>query len=260
MVAAIGIGAGGIAGWKALQRTESRQLQFLANDPAVKRDTQHFRDRLTHGMTASQITGDYRMLNVALKAFGLEADLPNKAFIGKVLESDLSDPASLANRLGDKRYLKLARAFDLKAGGADADTLGSTIEAAFVRREYEARVGQSDQSLRLALNARRELQDMATRTSTSNTLWYEVLGNPPLRQVFAKAFGFPDSYGRLPVDRQLNEFQSASQRLLGSSDLRTIAAGDGIERLITAYLAKSQLATTPAQNRYGMALSLLTRR
>ena len=99
---------------------------------------------------------------------------------------------------------------------------------------------------------------MRERTSSNNTLWYEVLGNPPLREVFEKAFGFGSDYGKLSVDRQLEEFTKASERYLGSADFKDIASDAGIDRLVTSYLARSQITTTFAQNRYSTALTLLT--
>lgn len=59
-----------------------------------------------------------------------------------------------------------------------------------MQREFETRIGAGDEMLRFALNARRELQEIGNRTSNDKTLWYEVLGSPPLRKVFEGALGF----------------------------------------------------------------------
>lgn len=258
MSASISVGLTGIAGWKVLQRSEDRQLQAVAQDQVVQRSTEYFREKLSAGLSTDELIGDYKMLSVALKAYGLEDDLPNKAFIRKVLESDLSDNASLANRLSDKRYLKLAQAFNLTSETVDTKALGQQVTDAYVQREYEARVGAADETYRLSLNAQRELQAMASRGSSNRTLWYEVIGNSALREVFSTALGFGDNYGSLPIDRQLEEFTKAADRILGTSDLKEIATGEGIDKLITNYIARSQLASDNiAQNRYSAALTLL---
>ncbi|MBC9246182.1 DUF1217 domain-containing protein [Paracoccus sp. 11-3] len=254
----VATGLGSISGWKTLQRIEARQLAVIANDPVVQRATTYFRDNISSGTSAADLVGDYRMLSVALGAFGLEQDIPNKAFIRKVLESDLSDDKSLVNRLSDKRYLRLAQAFHLGRASSDQTALGKQISEAYLQREYERRVGESDESLRLALNARRELQQFVGRESSNKTLWYEVLGNPPLRKVFEGAFGFGGAYGRLSVDRQLEEFTKAAERYLGSSAFTDITTEKGIDKLVTNYLARTQVATGSAQNRYSSALALLT--
>lgn len=258
MTIAISLGVGGIAGWRILQRTETRQIETLAKDPIIQRSAQYFRDNVRSDMTAEDIVGDYKMLSVALGAFGLEADLPNKAFIQKILESDISDSKSLVNRLSDKRYLRLAKAMQLGGEAVDPAQLSQVVSEAYLQREYERRVGDGDESLRLALNARRELQGMAERESSNNTLWYEVMGNPPLREVFEKAFGFGAGYGNLPVERQLEEFTKASERYLGSASFKDLTTDAGIDRLVTTYLARSQITTNFAQNRYSTALTLLT--
>ncbi|MCZ0959997.1 DUF1217 domain-containing protein, partial [Paracoccus benzoatiresistens] len=223
----------------------------------IQRATAYFRENLTQDTTAEDLVGDYRMLKVALGAIGLEDDIANKAFIRKVLESDIGDSASLVNRLGDKRYLKLAQAFrnlDNTEG-----TSGKVTEA-YVRRQFEKRVGEGDESYRLALNARNEMKAFATRTSSDKTMWYEVLGNKALREVFEGAFGFGSTIANLSVDRQLEEFMSASERILGSSNFAQIGKDEMTDKLLTRYLALSQIQTTTSTNRYSAALTLLSGR
>ncbi|WP_416911687.1 DUF1217 domain-containing protein [Paracoccus sp. (in: a-proteobacteria)] len=255
----INAGSGGLTGWRVLQRTEDRQMQMLKNDPVVQRETSYFRDRIEITGSAEALVGDYQMLTVALKAFGLEDDIGSRALIRQVLESDLNDNASLANRLSDKRYLRLARAFDFAgANNSEEPGFADRISQAYLERELERRVGASDETLRLALNARREIEDMAGRDSSDKTLWYEVFGNPPLRKVFQDAFGFGPAYGKLPIDRQLQEFTRASERVLGSASFDDITRPNVTDRLIQRFLLRSQMGASPVQNRYSAALTLLS--
>ncbi|WP_410219195.1 DUF1217 domain-containing protein [Paracoccus sp. (in: a-proteobacteria)] len=253
----ISIGVGGIAGWKIVQRSEARQIQSLAKDPVVQRSTTYFQENIARATKAEDLVKDYRLLSTALSAFGLEADIANKAFIQKVLESDVSDKKSLVNRLADKRYLKMAEAFGF-GSAKPADKLGDTVSQAFVQREFERRIGEGDETLRLALNARRELQEMGNRTSSDKTLWFEVLGNPPLRKVFEGALGFGKAYGQLPIDRQYEEFTRAAERTLGSSSFKDMSKSGSIDRLIQNYMVRTQISISPAQTRYSAALTLLT--
>ena len=121
---AITVGLGGLAGWRVLQRMESRQVEATAKDPVVQRAAAYFKGNLSTTTTADDLVGDYKMLQVALGAFGLDTDIANKAFIRKVLESDLGDRSSLANRLGDKRYLRFAEAFGNIGDAAATDQSG----------------------------------------------------------------------------------------------------------------------------------------
>lgn len=254
----ISVGATGLPGWRAIQRTETRQVEAVARDPIVQRSTAYFRDTIARTTKAEDLVRDFRLLNTALSAFGLEADLPNKAFIRKVLESDPADKSSLVNRLADKRYLRLNEAFGYGSGEMPAG-LANRVGTAFVQREFERRVGASDETLRLALNARREVATMGARDSSNRTLWFEVMGNAPLRKVFQGAFGFSEAYGRLPIDRQLEEYTKAAERVLGSADFRVIAAPAATEKLIQTFMARAQLSSAPAANRYSAALTLLQR-
>lgn len=255
MTSAISIGIGGIAGWRVLQRIEARQVEITAKDPVIQRTTAHFRETLTADTTAEDLVGNYRMLQVALGAHGLDSDLPNRAFIRKVLESDLSDTSSLVNRLGDKRYLRLAQQFQDR----DNPETRQDVAQAYVQQQFQKRVGAGDDSYRLALNARDELKGFATRTSSDRTMWFEVLGNKPLRKVFEGAFGFGNAMASLSVDRQLEEFTKASERVLGSSSFAAIGSAETMDRLITRYLALSPAQSASSGNRYSAALSLLAR-
>lgn len=276
----IAIGLTGLAAWKTVQRIEPQQIEAVARDPIVLRATTYFQENIGRAGQAEDLVKDYRLMSTALSAFGLEGDIANKAFIQKVLESDLSDEKSLVNRLADKRYLRLAEAFgygapkppadaaagddaaadadpELAPAAADAD-LGQTVSTAFVQREFERRIGMSDENLRLALNARREVQRFGDRDSTDRTLWYEIIGNTPLRKVFQGAFGFPDSYGQMPVERQLEEYIRASERVLGTASFKEIATPEAIDKLVQTFMIRSQLTAMPATNRYSAALTLLT--
>jgi len=251
------IGASGIAGWKIVQRTEARQVAAVAKDPVVQRATTYFRENVSRADKAEDFVKDYRLLHTALSAFGLEADLPNKAFIQKVLESDVGDKKSLVNRLADKRYLRMAEALGFGSKKPQPD-LANTVSQAFVQREFERRVGEGDETLRLALNARREMQQFASRSSSDRTLWFEVMGNQPLRKVFEGAFGFSQSYGRLDVDRQVEEFMRGAKRVLGSDSFKEITSAASIDKLVQTFMVRSQATEATGQNRYSAALLLLT--
>lgn len=271
MTQVINIGLSGLAGWNVLKRTEDRHLERLEKDPVIQRNTNHFKDKIEIVGSAKELVEDYRMLRVVLGAFGLQDDLPNKGFIRKILESDIEDRTSLANRLTDKRYLKLAVAFKARnvetekvatgeTTGADSEptSFAERVSQAYLKREFEIRVGETDDSFRLALNARRELQSFAERDTKDRTLWFEVIGSPPMRKVFEGAFGFGPEHAKIPVDRQVEEFKKASERLLKSSSFSEITKPENIEKLVQTFLVRSQVGSITTQGRYSTALALLT--
>jgi len=253
-------GGGGLAGWSLLSRTGDRQRQMVAQEGQIRQASQHYRDRIASVGSADDLLSDYKLLKLSLGAFGLEADVGNKAFIRKILESDLDDDKSLANRLADKSYRKLAEAFGFGAGKQRPQEKGfaDRIVSQFVEREFEARVGESDGNLRLALSARRELAELSATPSSNDTKWFEILGNTRLRKVFEGAFGFSSSYAKMPIDRQHAEFKAAARRVMGTDSVAAFSDKAQVEKLVRTFLARSAVRLDSASNRYSTALTLLS--
>ncbi|MGY9047267.1 MAG: DUF1217 domain-containing protein, partial [Rhodobacterales bacterium] len=90
------------------------------------RETTAFKEQIQSVQTSEQLLDNRNLLKVALGAFGLDDDLNNREFIRQVLDSDLSDAKSLANRLADKSYLALAQAFNFK--GTSGPKIDSTTD------------------------------------------------------------------------------------------------------------------------------------
>lgn len=251
---------GGYAGWRFLARTAERQKDLVADAPITRRETENFRDKISGVKTVDDLMGDRALLKVALGAFGLEADLPNKAFIRKILESPASDPKALANRLADKRYLEFSQTFGFsepagpftgRSGFADK------IVGTFETRAFEVAVGEQDESMRLALTADRELSDISSRRGTENSLWFNIMGNPPLRSIFETALGLPKSFGALDIDRQLSTFRDKAERAFGNGEISQFADPSKREELIRLFLVRSQVNQSQAASSGSVALTML---
>lgn len=263
---AVALGQTGIGGWRMLTRTAATQQAVIARDAALARAHEHVREALPKATSAEGLVSDYSLLRTTLEAFGLEGDLRNKAFIRRVIDSDLDDPKSLANRLTDKRYLAMAKTLKLSLGSAGsgnpatdpASNAAETIITRHISAIFEARVGDQDSNLRMALYARRELADLAVSPSTDATKWYTIIGSKQLRAVVGGAFGFPSGFEKLPVDRQLAEFRAASAKLLGSPSASALSTAVNREKLIERFLIRSQAGAAPMSGA-NAALTLLSR-
>ena len=53
-------------------RQQARMQSMATSDPIVKRDIQYFQDTISTIKTAKDFVGNYRLLNFATKAFGLQ--------------------------------------------------------------------------------------------------------------------------------------------------------------------------------------------
>ncbi len=250
----------GYAGWRFLARTEDTQRELAASAPATKRETALFREKIGQVTSADALISDRTLLKVALGAFGLDDDLPNKAFIKKILADDLSDPKALANRLADKRYLEFAKTFGFsEATGPNTRQSGfaNRIISAFENRQFEVAVGNKDESLRLALTATRELERIASGQGSENALWFSVMGQPPLRKVFETALGLPTSFGALDIDRQLEVFREKTERSLGNGEISQFSDPEKREDLVRLFLLRSEAQQSAAAVRGSTALTLL---
>jgi hypothetical protein len=78
----------------------------------------NYRSRIGLMTSVDEFLRDERLFSVALTAFGLEPRHASLATIRSVLTSDLSDPNSVANTLGDARYVALASAFGFQTDGS----------------------------------------------------------------------------------------------------------------------------------------------
>jgi hypothetical protein len=67
--------------------------------------------------TVADLLANSKLYKTALTAAGLDPDTESKSKITKVLESDVSDPKSYANILGDSRYVTLAKSFNFDSKG-----------------------------------------------------------------------------------------------------------------------------------------------
>lgn len=254
---------GGFAGWQFLQRTIDTQREAFDASPVRQRDVDYFRENIGSIGSAEELVSDRQLLTVALGAFGLEADIDNRFFIQKVLEEGTSSSEALANRLADTRYRTFSEAFgfgELALPSTFRTGFGDEVADAFLERQFEVGVGETDQTMRLALTLERELPEIGARSVANDTKWLIIMGNPPLRNVFETTLGLPPSFGALDIDRQLEDFKDRAESVLGTSDVGELADGEASDELLRTYLARAQLESsgltsfTPAS----AALTLLT--
>lgn len=251
----------GLPGWTFLNATLERQSAAFDKSPAVVRDTAYFEQRISTVRSADELVSDRRLLRIALGAFGLQGDIDNRALIRRVLEEGTGSEQALANRLADTRYEQLAAAFGFgpeKPLQTGEPGFGARITALYRDRAFEVAVGKQDQSLRLAMNARRELSDLAARTDLKeDTKWFQIMGTPPLRRVFEKALGLPEAFGQLDLDRQLATFKQKARTQLGLASLSDLSQETARETLIERFLVRDQIADTRVASPTAIAVTLL---
>ena len=249
----------GYAGWQFLQRTMDTQKEAFVQSASLTRSTDTFRERIGEVLTAEQLVNDRELLQVALGAFGLDEDLNSKALIQQVLEQGTTAEDALANLFSDKRYRALAEAFGFD--GTVPKTLSpgfaETIIDRYEDKQFQQAVGQSNNDMRLALNLRAELSDIADDNTSADAKWFAVMGSSPLRGVFEKALGFPDSFGRIDIDQQLTQFRDRAQSVFGTEEVVDFLEPENEEKLIRMFIIRSEAAALNTTTGGSIALTLL---
>ena len=252
----------GFTGWRFLQRTLDTQTKAFTQSPEIKRAADYFKDNIGKVRTVDDLMKDRHLLDVALKAFGLDDDINNNAFIRKVLaEGTLKDNA-FANRLSDKRYSEIARVFGFGDLGARTGlaTFPDAIINRFNARQFEKAIGAQSSEMRLALNVSTGIKDLLTNSSTNTGQWFGVMGNAPLRTVFETALGFSASFGQIDLDQQLTAFKARAKSTFGTDDLKAFADPAMQEKLIRLYMVRAEAAAATGSSPASRALALLQRR
>ena len=228
----------GIAGWKFLQSTYTRQLESFSDSPQVRNDRNYMLEKLSAPMSVDDFMADKRLLRVTMTAFGLAGEEWKGGFIRKALE-EVSDPDStFLARLNNTKYTSFAEALS----PVDGKIIMSSSELAKIAVSFEAEsfqtaVGEVDDSMRLALNYQSEITEMVGTDSSDKAILYRILGDVPVRTVMQTAFNLPDGLSNLDLDRQAEILKKQINSVLGISDLSDLSKPEVTEKMINRFLA-----------------------
>lgn len=98
-------------GYSYITHNLKQSLTRVEQQQDVAREAAYYKTHIGKVKTVDEFMKDYRLYHYATKAYGLEDMAYAKAFMKKVLESDLNDSNSFVNKLVDKRYREFAAAF-----------------------------------------------------------------------------------------------------------------------------------------------------
>ena len=96
--------------YNSIVRSLKQSMARVAQQPDVSGNAAYYKANIGKVKTVDDFMKNDRLYQYAMKAYGLEDMTYAKAFMKKVLQSDLSDPNSYANKLVDKRYREFAAA------------------------------------------------------------------------------------------------------------------------------------------------------
>lgn len=252
---------GGLGGWRFLQQTYDSQFKAFTQSAQLQRDSEYFRENIGSIETAEQLVADRRLLTVALGAFGLQDDINSRYFIRKILEEGTVNDDALANRFSDPRYKEMSQAFGFGPGEflkVGEPVFAEAIIDRFERIEFEVAAGQQNEAMRFALYAERQMGELAQSDMSNDAKWFTLMGEPPLRNLFEKAFNLPSAFGQIDIDQQLGVLKDRANKEFGSDDLSIFADPARVQDLITKFVVRDQISqfnSTYSSN--AIALTLL---
>ncbi len=93
---------------------------------------------------------------------------------------------------------------------------------------------------------------------SERALWFQVMGDQPLRAVFETAFGLPTEFSQIDIDQQQQILEEKSRKQFGVGFAEAYSDPENIESLIKLFTVRSQIANGPSATTPGFAaLSLL---
>lgn len=190
------------------------QLDELDSVDAIKQQVQAL-------SSADDLLADTALLRAALDTFSLGDDVPNTYFLKQVLESDVSDPDSFANRLSDTRYAQLAEGFGFGARAKERESIFGFAE------QFSAELGNISNANDLLdrpelMEATFKLFGLEGQDASDETFWRNVLNSDVTDEssfanrqdderyaAIARGFGFGDEDTVFATDSKLAKFVDA---------------------------------------------------
>jgi hypothetical protein len=199
----------------------------------IQSDVSYFEENIGSITSVDDLFADQRLLTFILKAYDMESEAQYPGKIRKILESDLTDEDSLANRFSDPRYLSMAQDLDLFASGVSkltSDTAIESIVEKFEQTSYEKHLDEQAPGVRVAIEFKRRLENVTT------TL--QLLGDSVLREVITKANYIPDEIAYQETESQV----TAVEKKVNIDDLKNDP--DQVEKLVLRYLSIKDTASS----------------
>ena len=250
----------GLTGWNFLKASLPTQEKLFNSSADISRDVEYFKENIGNVKTLDDFMGDRRLRKVALGAFGLGEEIDKGAFVRKVLEEGTADNRAFAVRLNNSDYLDMARMFDFSSGElslsqSDVDSLVTDYQ----QESFEISLGDVDNTMRLALNFKREIAELADKDLSESAGWFKAMGSVPLRTVLESAFNMPSGFSQLDIDKQKELLSDKASSLFGGTSVDVFKDPEAIETTVRRYLLQEQITSGPTANTPGFAaLSLLT--
>ncbi len=213
-----------------------KSLNRTAAETVNARDAAYYKENIGKVTSVDAFLDDHRLYSYAVKAYGLDDMGYAKAFMRKVLDSDLADPNSFANKLTDERYRNFASAFTFNTSTtATAQTEAQLDEVIGLYTAGAANAGAAIKEESRYYNA---VIDQVTNVD-------QLLNNDRLRSYVFTAFGIdPKTYSREAVRGALSSDLNDPSSYINTQFGGGVTAAQEARQVASDALAPLQLRET----------------
>lgn len=218
---------------------DGTEYQQFIKRKDLQADIEYYKANIKDVKSLDDLFKDHRLFKFVMSTYDLESDLQYPGKVRKIIESDLGDINSLANRFQDPRYKQLAEDISFYILGVSKLTLGSTTEEMvqrYQRVEYERYLDEQAPGVRAAIEFERRIKDV------SQTV--QLLGDGVLREVVTVANNIPEELAYQEVDSQV----TALEKRVDINALKNDRTE--VEKLVMRYLTFKDSGANGAPNSY----------
>ncbi len=224
----------------ALTSAELKQTQAVkatAAQPEVNRAVSAFTAAVNSAKTVKDLLANPAVMKVLLTANGLGNQVAYTALAQKALQSDVTDPKSLVNRLTDTRWKPVAQTYDFANKGLSViqdPKVISTLTNAYAEVIWRQSLDATTPGLSNALTFRKQASTISSVD--------QILGDPVLRKVVTTALNIPLQIAFQPLLAQ-EKAVSAQLDITKFKDPKYVESF--VQRYLVAAQASANTNTTP---------------
>lgn len=204
---------------------------------------------------------DPTLQDIILSAFGLPKDTFESSFVLNMMISDPSSPTSFVSTFNDPRWDDFVSVFGSTTasdGNTGLQKFQDEVVRRFIDRSFEIAVGQLDEDLRVALNFRSQVNDIATSSTVETAGWFTLLGDQAMRSVVDATFGLPAEFAQIDIDQQEATLRERSLSLFGVDNPSAFTNPVNVDLSLQRYFLRQQLDNGAVSGGSGFtALTLL---
>jgi hypothetical protein len=227
------LGQNPVTALTSAEQKQTQSVKAVAAQPDVKRAVDAFTAGVSKARSVQQLLANPAVMKVLLTANGLGDQIAYTALAQKTLQSNVNDPASLANKLADTRWKPVVKTYDFANKGLSViqdPRVISTIADAYAEVTWRKSLDATTPGLSNALTFRKEA---STITSVD-----QILGDPVMRNVVTTALG-------LPLQIAFQPLQAQEKAVTSQLDITKLKDPKFVESFVQRYLlAANKIATT----------------